>query len=344
VEHWSARKWFARILLTWGLCSMGIALVRQPWQFYTMRFLLGLAEAGFFPGVIVYFTHWFPRAERGRALSGLVLGVPVSLALGARVSGYLLEVNWFGLAGWQWLFLVEGLPAVVLGVVVLFVLTDRPRAAKQAGGVSLAAALRKPTVWLLALGILAANTGGYALLFWLPTAVKGLLVSLGRGATDAAVLNWLSLVYGCGVLGVVVSGQSSDRTGERKWHCAAGMAGAGVFLAASVVPNAPWVWVFACLCLTGFFCYFWPSPFWVLPTMALSSSEAAVAVGMINICANVAGLIGNPVVGQLKSHGVGNEICLFLLALCYVAGACVIALLRVPAAGGSTGDGYCKSH
>src|SRR5438067_1086010 len=127
VEHWSARKWFARILVTWGICSMGMALVRTPSQFYTARFLLGLAEAGFFPGVIVYFTHWFPRADRARALAGLVLGVPASQAIGAWVSGYLLQVNWFGAAGWQWVFLVEGAPAVLLGIVVLIVLTDRPR-------------------------------------------------------------------------------------------------------------------------------------------------------------------------------------------------------------------------
>ncbi len=130
VERWSARKWFARILITWGLCSMGMALVHNAWQFYTARTLLGLAEAGFFPGVIVYLSHWFPRAERARALAGMVLGIPVSLALGARVSGYLLEVHWLGLAGWQWVFIVEGLPAVLLGCAVPFLLTDRPRNAK----------------------------------------------------------------------------------------------------------------------------------------------------------------------------------------------------------------------
>jgi ACS family tartrate transporter-like MFS transporter len=130
VEHWSARKWFARILVTWGFCSMGMALVRTPWQFFGARFLLGLAEAGFFPGVIVYFTHWFPRAERGRAFAGLVLGIPVSLALGARVSAALLRVDWLGLEGWQWVFILEGLPAVLLGVAVPFLLTDRPRNAR----------------------------------------------------------------------------------------------------------------------------------------------------------------------------------------------------------------------
>src|SRR5205085_1377840 len=130
VEHWSARKWFTRILITWGLCSMGMALVRTPGQFYLARFLLGLAEAGFFPGVMIYFTHWFPRRERARAMAVMLFGVPGSQALGAYVSGRLLEQNWFDLAGWQWVFLVEGAPAVLLGLALPFLLTDRPARAR----------------------------------------------------------------------------------------------------------------------------------------------------------------------------------------------------------------------
>ena len=127
VERWSARKWFARILVTWGLISAAMAFVKTPTQFYWARFLLGVAEAGFFPGIIVYFTHWFVQSDRSRALSGLLLAVPLSLALGAPVSSLLLDVHWLGMAGWQWLFIVEGLPAVLLGFVTLACLTDRPR-------------------------------------------------------------------------------------------------------------------------------------------------------------------------------------------------------------------------
>ena len=130
VERWSARKWFARILITWGFCSMAMALVETPTQFYAARFLLGLAEAGFFPGVIVYFTHWFPRRDRARAMTGMLVGIPISLSLGAYVSGWLLEQKWYGLAGWQWVFVVEGIPAVLLGIAVPFLLTDRPHQAK----------------------------------------------------------------------------------------------------------------------------------------------------------------------------------------------------------------------
>lgn len=358
VERWSARKWFARILITWGICSMGMALVRRPWEFYLARFLLGLAEAGFFPGVIVYFTHWFPKAERGRALAGMVLGVPVSLALGARVSGMLLDVNWFGLAGWQWVFIAEGLPAVLLGVCVPFLLTDRPNQAKwlapaerdwldetlqrerteaaKTGAGTIRAALTQPTVWLLALGIFATNMGGYALAFWLPTAVKDLLRDLQRDASDQAVLNWTGLVFLCGLAGVWLSGQSSDRTGERKWHCIAGQVLAGVFLAASVIPGQPWAAVFGWLCLVGFFAFFWPSPFWVLPTQTLSPAIVAVAIGMINMAANAAGGLGSPIVGQMKEHGLSDRACLLFLAACYVVGGIIIAMLRVPATKTST--------
>src|SRR6185436_3236865 len=130
VERWSARKWFVRILISWGFVSALTAFVHTPMQFYVARFLLGVAEAGFFPGIIVYFTHWFTSRDRGRALAGLVMAVPFSLALGAPVSGLLMQINWLGFAGWKWLFILEGLPAVVLGVATIFVFKDRPRDAR----------------------------------------------------------------------------------------------------------------------------------------------------------------------------------------------------------------------
>jgi ACS family tartrate transporter-like MFS transporter len=323
-----------------------------------------------------------------------VLGVPFSQALGAWVTGEILKVNWLGLAGWQWVFLLEGAPALLLGVAVLFLLTDRPRQARwltaaerdwleqtleaerreaEAGGrVTLAQALRRPAVWLLALGILATNTGGYGLGYWLPTVVKELLRQTGVGAaghsagvaasavgglaapagqpwgalgavaaaeardtvSDSEVLLWLVPFYAAGLLGVWVVGRSSDRTGDRKWHCVAGQVLTGVFLAASVAPGQPWGWVMGWLCLAGFFAYFWPPPFWVLPTQALSASAAAVAIGFINICANVAGIIGPPVVGQMKTAGLGDRACVLTLAACYVAGGAIVAALRTTGARG----------
>lgn len=351
VEHWSARKWFSRILVTWGLCSMGLALVRVSWHFYLVRFLLGLAEAGFFPGLIVYFTHWFPRADRARALAGLVLAVPLSQALGAWVTEQILHIHWFNLAGWQWVFLIEGFPAVVLGIAVLFLMSDRPRQASwlrpeeaewleqtleaerrsvARSGVTLAHVLRGPTVWLLGLGILLANTGGYAFGFWIKDAFSLLLTETrGKDAAGSA-LSWIGLFYVCGSAGIWLAGQSSDRTGERKWHCIAGQVLTAVCLAISLVPGQPWSWIFAWLCLTGFFAYFWPPPFWVLPTQVLSASAAAVAIGFINICANVAGIIGPSVVGWMKDASVNVRSCLLFSVAFYAAGGVIIALLRVP--------------
>jgi ACS family tartrate transporter-like MFS transporter len=348
VERWSARKWFARILISWGFISALTGFVQTPTQFYIARFLLGVAEAGFFPGIIVYFTHWFAGRDRARALSGLVLAVPFSLALGAPVSALLLDVHWFGLAGWKWLFMLEGIPAVVLGVITLLYMTDRPRHAKWLNSQerdylegllaveaqaklaylkgSIWRVLRLPTVWLLALGIFATNTGGYAFAFWLPTTVKNL-----SGGSDRAALIYSGLFYSCGLLSVLLSGHSSDRTGDRKWHCVGGQIASGLFLAGSTIPGQSFGVIMIWLCATAFAGYFWPSPFWALPTTALTASAAAVSIGFINMCANLAGYVGNHANGWLRNHNVGETACLLFLAGCYLLGGILISLVKLPA-------------
>jgi ACS family tartrate transporter-like MFS transporter len=349
VERWSARKWFARILITWGLCSMAMAFVRTPGQFYLARFMLGLAEAGFFPGVIVYFTHWFPRRARARALTGMLVGIPISLSAGAFLSRWLLEQNWYGFTGWQWVFLVEGAPAVLLGIAVPFLLTDRPSQAKwltheerewlestleaerreTAVPMPLRDVVRLRTVWLLALGIFWTNIGGYAFAFWLPTAVKGLLAGMGKDAGDADVLAWSAIVYLCGLAGVLTSGWRSDRTGDRKWHAVAGQLGAGTFLVLSTLPGQSWGVVFAWLCLAGFCTNFWYTPFWVLPTLSMTLSVAAVAIGFINMWANLAGAVGSPIVGEMRDAGLSDRACLLFLAATFALGAVFVASVPV---------------
>jgi len=346
VERWSARKWFARILITWGLISACTAFVRTPMQFYVVRFLLGVAEAGFFPGIIVYFTHWFPMRERAMAMSCLIVAVPFSLAIGAPLSALLLDVGWRGMAGWQWLFIFEGLPAVVMGVVTLFALTDRPRDAKwlapeerdylegvlarEAAAkdavrkVKVSEALRLPNVWLLALGIFATNTGGYALAFWLPTTVKSL-----SGGSDRSTLLYSGLFYLCGVVGVLYSGYSSDRSGDRKWHCITGQVLSGLLLAASTIPGQPFALIMVWLFLTGLVVTSWSPPFWALPTITLSASAAAASIGFINSFANLAGYLGNHLFGFLRSRGMSDSRGLLLLAGCYLVGAAIISQVRV---------------
>lgn len=346
VERWSARKWFARILVTWGFISAAMAFVKTPSQFYWARFFLGVAEAGFFPGIIVYFTHWFVQGDRSRALSGLLMAVPFSLALGAPVSSLLLDVNWMGLEGWQWLFIVEGMPAVLLGFVVLRCLTDRPRdanwltqrerdhleaelaaeaAAKEvAGKVSVSAAFRLPAVWLLVIGVMICNSGGYALSFWLPTTVKNL-----SGGSDRMTLFYSGIYYACGIVSVIVSGQSADRTGDRKWHAVGGMIATGVFLACSVLPGQAFGTQMIWLCLTALGAFFWITPFWTLPSLTLTASAAAAATGLINMGANIAGYLGNHATGWLRAHGYGETGCLLFLSACFIVGGCVISLLRL---------------
>jgi ACS family tartrate transporter-like MFS transporter len=346
VERWSARKWFARILVSWGFISAATAFVETPAQFYAVRFFLGVAEAGFFPGIIVYFTHWFPMRDRARAMAGLVVAVPFSLALGAPLSALLLDAGWLGLAGWQWLFIVEGLPAVALGVLVLFTLTDRPgqaawlsprerdylegilaaeAAAKEAAQrLTVGQALRLTNVWLLALGIFATNTGGYAMSFWLPTTVKNL-----SGGSDQTALLYSGLFYLCGLVGVVYAGFSSDRTGDRKWHCVAGQAGTGLMLAASALAGHSFGLTMTLLCLTGLLSYSWPPPFWALPTLTLTASAAAASVGFINTFANLAGYLGNHLVGWIRHQGAAESSVLLFLAGWYLLGAGIVSFVKV---------------
>jgi MFS transporter, ACS family, tartrate transporter len=346
VERWSARKWFARILISWGLLSSLTAFIHTPMQFYVARFFLGVAEAGFFPGIIVYFTHWFPRSDRTRALSSLIVAVPFSLAAGAPMSAMLLNANWFNLTGWQWLFIIEGLPAVVLGFATLLWMADRPRDAKWLTPaertrleivlseetrttdlehkIGIWEALRLPNVWLLAVGILAANTGGYALSFWLPTTLKHL-----SGGSDHSALFYSCLFYVFGLVSVLWSGQSCDRTGDRKWHCVIGMGATAVLLLVSSIPGQPFGVVMCWLCLTSLAAYFWASPFWSLPTLTLTGSAAAVSIGFINMCANLAGYIGNHVMGLLRERGFSESVCLIFLAGCYFLGSIFVGFVKL---------------
>ena len=344
VERWSARKWFSRILITWGLISAATAFVRTATEFNVIRFLLGVAEAGFFPGIIVYFTHWFPFHLRGRAMSGLIVAVPFSLAIGAPISALLLNVNWFGIEGWQWLFILEGLPAFFLGIVTLFVMTDRPhqakwltpeereylteelaaeaRAKEGVHKVSMGQALRMKNVWLLALGIFATNTGGYALGFWLPTTVRNL-----SGSSDQSALAYSGLYYFCGLISVIYSGYASDRSGRHKWHSVAGMVGAAIMLSISSIPGQPFAFVMLWLCLTSFAAYSWSSPFWALPTLTLTAQVAAVSIGLINIFANLAGYLGNHLIGWMKGRGATDHACLLFLAGCYLLGGIIVSMV-----------------
>jgi len=346
VERKSARKWFARILVSWGFCTMLGAFVRTPFQFYATRFLLGVAEAGFFPGLIVYFTHWFTARERARALSVMIMAIPVGLTLAGPLSGLLLQLGWLGMAGWRWVFILEGLPAIALGIVTIYYLTDRPADAawlapeerawisaelekeselkKSVGSLTIGQALRHRNVWLLALALCAANAGSQGFTFWLPTTIGN-----ATDLTPSGASVWTTLPYALSIGVMYLSGRSSDRKRERRMHAGGGLACTAVFLALSVIPGQSFAMVMFWLCLTACANSFWPSPFWVLPTVSLTASAAAAAVGLINSIGNLGGFFGPAIFGRLRTTGLSHNASLIFLASCYLLAAVLVLAVRV---------------
>ena len=341
-----ARLWIARIMITWGVISVAMMYVEGPVSFYTLRFLLGVAEAGFLPGIIYYLGTWFPAAERARAISWFMLAIPLSTVVGAPVAGMLLQLDgWHGLEGWQWLFLLEGLPAVVLGFVVLGYLTDRPeqaqwltpaerewlaermrteqRAAAERHGFGLRAALTHPTVWLLGLILFACQCGSYGLTLWIPQIVQGL-----SGMSDLAVSMISALPYVAAAIGMIAIGSSSDRTGERFMHIAIPSAiGALGFIAAAFL-TSPVLGMMA-LTVAAVGDLGTRGPFWALPTRFLTGSAAAAGIGLINTMASLGGFVGPNVVGlarQVTGSFAGGLV--FLALLLFAAAVAAIALRR----------------
>ncbi len=347
VERWSARKWMARILVSWGLCTVLIGFVHTPLQFYGSRFLLGAAEAGFYPGIIVYLSHWFRRRDRARAMSGFIMAIPICLTLGAPASGLILRVHWLNMAGWRWVFILQGIPAVILGFVTLFYLTDHPHEAKwlepeerdwiareleseksekrALGHVSVWQALRQRNVLLLAFGLCAANIGGYSFTFYLPTLIRNSGADLSAGTANF----WAALPFACGLIGVILGGKSSDRTGERRLHVAFMMFLGGVLFALAGLPGHSFPIVMLLLCLTAVINSGWPPPFWVLPTMTLGESAAAASIGLINAIGNLGGFIGPNIVGQLLSRDFSYTTAILVLSSCNLLAAFLIFNVRV---------------
>ncbi|MEE7492290.1 MFS transporter [Methylobacterium oryzae] len=312
------RRWIARIMVSWGLISCGMAAVRGETSFYLMRFLLGLAEAGFVPGVLLYLTYWYPARDRAKATAGFMTATVLSSVLGAPLSGWILsaEPNWFGLAAWQWLFILEGAPAVILGIVTYFYLVDRPqdgrwldreerdwltarlaaeeRAVGVAGSHEFRAIFRDPRVWLLTLVYMFNAFALYGVVLWLPQIVR----SIG-GLTDLQTGAVTAIPFVFAALGLVAVARSSDRTGERKLHTAASAVWGGVFLAASALAPSPLTSLLL-LCAAAFGIWAVLGVFWALPTQFLTGSAAAGGLAMINGLAQVSGFSGPYLVGWIR--------------------------------------------
>ena len=339
-----ARRWIARIMVTWGVLAVGMMWVRSPTSFYVLRFLLGVAEAGFLPGIIYYLSHWYPAAQRARAVSMFMVAIPLSIVVGGPVAGLLLGMNGvLGLKGWQWLFLLEGVPAVVGGVLVWLFLPDGPAQARwltlkqrtwldrsitaeqttatARHGVGLMQALVHPTVWQLALIMFACQTGSYGLSLWIPQIVKGLsgLDNLQVGLVSA-------IPYIGAAIGMVWIGMNSDRTGERFLHIAIPCFIAALGFAASAFLLSPVPGMIA-LTIAAIGDLGSRGPFWSLPGRFLASSASAGGIALINTVGSLGGFVGPYAVGLVKDATGSFTGGMLLLAVLMLGGA--IATLRL---------------
>jgi ACS family tartrate transporter-like MFS transporter len=315
VERWSARGMISITMIAWGLMTALTALVHTPAQLYAARFVLGAAEAGFFPGVIVYLSHWFPQADRAKATSNFMSAIPLSFVIGSPLAGAILGQRWFSLAGWRWLFILEGLPAIVLGAIAYFYLTDLPAQAKWLTGEQrdslesclcnerntltkappVMQALRSPTILIITAAYVFNNFTFYSLLFWLPTMMKRL-----TGFSDARVGMLGALPYIALFLAMLSLGWHSDKKLERRWHVAAAvlLAAAGFFGLVMHPHSFPLLLLLFTVATVG---NSYLPVLWAMPTEYLCKSSAAAAVGMINAIGSIPGFVGPYLFGYLST-------------------------------------------
>src|SRR4051812_25374481 len=340
-----ARVWIARIAIVWGLVSIAAMFAAGPRSFAALRFLLGAAEAGFFPGIVFYFTYWFPARERARAVAQFSMASMAAGIVGAPLSGALLSLRGAGgLDGWQWLFLVEGVPAVALGIVALFYLTDGPAHAPwlpdderawlvdalqreretspRAHAHTIRAGLLDPAVWRLAAVLFLIVTSGYGFSFFLPQTVKRL-----SGASDLAVGMWTAVPFLVAAIGMITIAAHSDRTGERRLHVAACAALAAAGLASSSFTSAPLL-ALAALAIGAIGLYSATPPFWSLPTAFLRGDGAAAGIGLINSVGNLGGFVGPYLMGWLQDVSGDFRLGLRVLAASAICSGLVVLTIR----------------
>jgi MFS transporter, ACS family, tartrate transporter len=340
LEKVGARRWIARIMITWGLMAAAMSFVQGATSFLILRFLLGVAEAGFFPGVILYFTYWFPKQYRGRVIAALFLAVPGSNAVTAVISGALLGLDGtLGIPGWKWLYIVEAVPAVLLAFAVLRYLTERPEVAawllpdekqwltstleserlalvgKSGGHMPLSQALKDKRVMALALIYFTIVTATYGITFFLPQIVKGL------GGSDMRTGLLTAAPYVLGTVGMLAWSQSSDRTRERKWHfILACLLGAAGLIVAGALGSTYGAFVAIAIATVGI--YGSKPSFWPMPSEFLTGTAAAGGIALVNCVGNLGGFIGPYAVGWIKDS-TGD----FGAALYFLAGSAVVSAL-----------------
>lgn len=347
-----ARRWIARIMITWGLVSAGMMFVTGPRSFYVLRFLLGLAEAGFFPGIIYYLTRWVPARARARTVAAFMTATLTAGIVGGPVSGALLSMHGAaGLQGWQWLFLLEGLPAVALGVAVLAMLPESPLEAgwladeekaalvaqlrDEEAGVrsathSATAALANPRVWLLALVYFTVPLALYAFGFFLPQIIQSAFGQSSYAGGSFAIGVLSALPYLAGVVAMLVAARHSDATGERRWHVAGGALVCGLgLIATAYVHGLAWSMVTLSIAMAGLASMF--GPFWTLATSFVQGAAAAAGIALINSVANVGGFLGPYALGYLKDRTQSFSAGLVAIGLVVIiGGAAALAVKDAP--------------
>lgn len=343
LAHVGARRWIARIMITWGMLASAMIAVRTPLQFYAVRFLLGVAEAGFYPGILYYLTRWFPMAYRARATARFAIAIPLSQAIGGALGGALLGLGGVGhLSGWQWLFLLEGLPSVLLGIVVLFYLTDRPadalwlseddrrwlveRMNEEQGNLHgtlpvrpVRRAITSPLTWILALAYFAYYTVGVAYIFWAPQLIRG---ALGTGNTATGLV-----AAGIAVLAAaafLIAAGFSDRSGERCGYAGLGLALSSIGCLGAAVAPTPLLRI-ASLALIPIGSAVFAPAFWCLPAMLFTGTAAAAAMALISAVGSTGGFFGPGLIGLVK-RATGGDGGAFLVLASVGALGCVACI------------------
>jgi ACS family tartrate transporter-like MFS transporter len=316
LARFGARRWIAVIMVVWGIISASMIFVVSPRDFYLLRFLLGAAEAGFFPGMILYLRQWFPSAARARAIALFMTAAPLAGVIGGPISGLLLGVRGGHLMGWQWLFLIEGLPAVLLGGVALAYLTDRPEIAtwlkpeerawliqqlaqeekpRSQASSGVFSALTQVRVWMLVVVYLGVTTAAYGIGLWLPSLLRNV------SGTSNLVVGLLSAIpYLATVVAMVLVGISSDRTGDRKWHLAGSAFACAIALGCAAYSTSTTADViFLSVTLMGAFSM--NGPFWATTTEMLTETSAAAGIAVINSLGNLGGFLGPYTIGLIRT-------------------------------------------
>ena len=343
-EVWSARKWIARILLTWGFLASAAGFIHSTQQFYWLRFFLGLAEAGFLPAILVYISHWYRPEDRGKAIAIFMASNPAAQVIGGPLSAIFLKVHWLGYNGWRWLLIVEGVPAIILGFMTLSYLTERPEQGQwlraderewlvgelsrereaRVSNVPAWHCLGNPRVLLLSVTLFLGLTATYGVSLWMPKIVEKLS---SYGMSKVSLIAAIPYLVALPVMWL--AGWSSDRTGERRWHAAVPRIGAGAALAVCIY-SADHVWISVMalsVAAAGF--YSSHAGFWPIPNMLLGRVAAATSIGLINTFGSFGGFVGPYIIGYLRDRTGGFGASLVFLSVCSVASGLLVLCVRL---------------